>query len=531
MYRFQQDFIVDNGYLRSICFQNFTLNITTKHVRIILQKVATYLLIGVFASQSNYSYPRMNASNFFDDMSGANDPYEREQRRLQQLFDELSSDDEEIDPFHDSDGSSDPDYEPNESSDTDAEEAGPSRYQEQELLFNHTSSEEDNDEESIHLSDPERQSDDGDESESSWETTTAPIPVFDFDENSVGVKVNIDETSTPLEVFEFLFTPQILEYIVQCSNDYGELLSKTNRPKTRHSRSANYRAITIDEMKAFLGLCLLQGQVSTTNVRRFFSYKDILYYHPIFPFVMSARRFEHILRVLCCSAPKSKGKAKIQMLLDMLIDQYQKAYGPTRELSLDESLLHFRGRLGFRVYIKNKKDRYGIKFYELTTSDGYVLNMEMYSGHSSDHTNDNGKTEKGNDSHFTLTEKLVLRLMKPYLLKGHELFMDNYYNSVSLSEKLLRLKTHTNGTLRSNRRGNPKALVKKKLKRGEHFWMRKKQVYVAKWKDKRDLLVITTRNHPRMITVRNRYGKEKNKPEEVATYNEHMSDFVEDRLL
>ncbi|CAH1991134.1 unnamed protein product [Acanthoscelides obtectus] len=106
------------------------------------------------------------------------------------------------------------------------------------------------------------------------------------------------------------------------------------------------------------------------------------------------------------------------MLLDTLIDQYQKAYGPNTELSLDESLLRFRGRLGFRVYIKNKKDRNGIKFNKLMTSDGYLLNMEMYSGHRSDHTKDNSKTEKENHGHFSLTEKLVLRLMKPYLLKG-----------------------------------------------------------------------------------------------------------------
>lgn len=66
-------------------------------------------------------------------MNGANDPYEQEQRRLCKLYAEVSSDDEEVDPYHDSDGGSDPDYKPNESSDTDAEEAGPSKYQREEL--------------------------------------------------------------------------------------------------------------------------------------------------------------------------------------------------------------------------------------------------------------------------------------------------------------------------------------------------------------------------------------------------------------
>lgn len=43
-------------------------------------------------------------------------------------------------------------------------------------------------------------------------------------------------------------------------------------------------------------------------------------------------------------------------------------------------MLLFRGRLSFRQYIKTKKAKYGIKFYVLTTSDGYRLNFKMYQG-------------------------------------------------------------------------------------------------------------------------------------------------------
>lgn len=249
-------------------------------------------------------------------------------------------------------------------------------------------------------------------------------------------------------------------------------------------------------------------------MKRFFSYSDPLYFHPVLSSTMSGRRYQQILRVICCSPPGSRSKGKVQPLIDMLIARFQSVYGPGKELSLDESLLHFRGRLGFRVYIKNKKNRYGIKFFEVTTSDGYLLNMEMYNS---------GAQAAVLDNSVSKTTALVLRLLEPYIMKGHHIFMDNYYNSYELSKKLLNLRTHTNGTLRANRKNNPKKVMASKLKRGEHIWQRRGNVYVSKWKDKRDVLVITTLTHPRLVTTKNKFGKEYLKPEEVVTYNDHMS--------
>lgn len=84
--------------------------------------------------------------------------------------------------------------------------------------------------------------------------------------------------------------------------------------------------------------------------------------------------------------------------------------------------------MGFRQFIKGKKAKYGIKFFELCTSDGYVLNVEMYKGKSLPVT----QTSK--------IDNLVLNFMSPYLNKGHNLYMDNYYNSVTLSNLLLEKK-------------------------------------------------------------------------------------------
>lgn len=193
----------------------------------------------------------------------------------------------------------------------------------------------------------------------------------------------------------------------------------------------------------------------------------------------------------------------------LLIENFQAAYKPPQNLSLDESLLLFKCRLLFRQYMKGKKAKYGIKLYELCSSEGYVLNLEVYQGKSE------GSSGKINN--------IVLRLLEPYLNKGHHIFMDNFYNNVDLSKTLLSYRTHTTGTLRANRKNNPKDIVTKKLSKGKHIWKRNQIVYVSKWRDNRDVLSITTYPHPKMVDVPKRFGRMKKKPAEIALYNDNMS--------
>lgn len=109
---------------------------------------------------------------------------------------------------------------------------------------------------------------------------------------------------------------------------------------------------------------------------------------------------------------------------------------------------------------------------------------------------------------------LVIRLMKPYLNKGHHLYMDNFYNSVDLSNILYKMKTHTTGTLRSNRKKNPISITTKtlKMKTGQHVFAKKGPIYISRWRDKREVLSVTTGHKPEMVSVKNKYGQKKMKP-------------------
>ena len=141
-----------------------------------------------------------------------------------------------------------------------------------------------------------------------------------------------------------------------------------------------------------------------------------------------------------------------------------------------------------------------------------VLSAEIYGGQGFNDVDNLGQTVA-----------IVLKLMEPYLEKGYHVFTDNYYNSVSLTKFLSSKGTYITGTLRKDRKRNPKKVISTKLKKGQMVWKSKGDIIVAKWKDNQDVLMISNAHIPKMTTVTSRRGNEKQKPNMVKDYNNSIS--------
>ena len=77
--------------------------------------------------------------------------------------------------------------------------------------------------------------------------------------------------------------------------------------------------------------------------------------------------------------------------------------------------------------------------------------------------------------------------------------------------------------MRSDRKSNPKEVTKAKLKKGEVVRRSRDGVVVAKWKDKRDVLMISNMHSLEMVEVSNKRGEKKSKPSIIRDYNSYMS--------
>lgn len=123
-----------------------------------------------------------------------------------------------------------------------------------------------------------------------------------------------------------------------------------------------------------------------------------------------------------------------------------------------------------------------------------------------------------------VSTKNVLEMTQQYLNFGRTIYTDNWYTSVKLAQILLEQNTHLVGTLRANRNQNPKDVVTKKLKKGQFIAQQSDHgITVLKWKDKRDVLMLSTKHSDSMIETRNKFGQTISKPEIVIDYNKGKS--------
>lgn len=360
-------------------------------------------------------------------------------------------------------------------------------------------------EENLHIQDPDI------DNASEWSSLEENPPIFQFDVPNVGLQTQ--DLVTIEYLVNLFFTNEFIGLLVEQTNLYAAQEIQKN-PLTRSSRLTRWVDTNNSEMRVFLGLLLHMGPCSFPSIEHYWN-KDVMYEMRFWKSVMGRNRFQLLLRFWHFadnSLPSENRLRKINPVLSHLNEVMRKNYIPDKSLCIDESLVAWRGRLFFRQYIKNKKHKYGVKFYELCESNGLVLRIKIYCGKS-----------EPVDRAVGHAAEVVLHLMDEFLDKGYVLYTDNFYNSVSLTNLLSSRKTYICGTLRGNRKGNPKNIIDRKLKKGDCVWSRKDSVVVCKWKDKRDVLTISNMHKVEMVEVRNRNGKVAKKPNIIRDYNNGMS--------
>lgn len=346
-----------------------------------------------------------------------------------------------------------------------------------------------------------------------WFNTTTGLRQIPFT-GITGLKVPVPGNK-PIDFFNLLVDSVFLENIVEETNHYAEKVFLDSSSIFDNSRITRWKPLTVDELRVFLGLVLHTGNIKLNRIEDYWK-THWLYNLPAFKAYMSRDRYQNILRCLHFSkepvseAQKNNRTHKIENIVQYFNTKMFTIYGPSKELSLDESLVLWRGRLSFRQYIKGKRHKFGIKLYTLSEPEGLVLNFHVYGG-KHDITSGVGHVDK-----------VVMYLMRHRLNLGHSIYMDNYYSSFKLASTLLRNDTYCTGTLRVNRKYTPSDVKDSKLKKGETIARYSKGVMIGAWKDQRKVVYLSSEFENNMCQVVDKRKRIKNKPLPIIQYNAHM---------
>ena len=187
----------------------------------------------------------------------------------------------------------------------------------------------------------------------------------------------ITQDSSPWDIFEIFFSPEMFKLIQKETNQYAK--QQINKKKQEGSLSpksvfALWNTVSQQEIKKFFAIIIHMSVLRKSSLRDYWSLRPIIHTPYAASVGMSRDRFLAILTMFHLNnndAKAARGQPgydplfKIRPVIDTLVPKFQDVYTPEEKLTIDEAICPFRGRIFFRVYIKGKPHKYGIKMFEL----------------------------------------------------------------------------------------------------------------------------------------------------------------------
>ena len=176
---------------------------------------------------------------------------------------------------------------------------------------------------------------------------------------------------------------------------------------------------------------------------------------------------------------------KVRGFLDLLIPKFESEYHIHQECTIDEAVIPFKDRLAFKLYMKAKPTKWGIKVLVLAdATNGYIRTFHIYTGKS---------LEDGSSS-VGLCTKVILDFISGLEGSSLHFYTDYYYTSPSLYLHLYNRGINACGTVRPNRIGFPKELLTKATNTNCGFvdFLSNGSLLATIWVDKRSIYFLST---------------------------------------
>jgi Transposase IS4 len=315
-----------------------------------------------------------------------------------------------------------------------------------------------------------------------WSWTAGDLEYKEMPENKVKSR-GMEQCRYPVDYFMKMFGEKTFQMLLEQTNIHRRNL------KLQGKIQEKVDLVTMKELRQVVGILMYISVVRMPNTRMFWS-KNMG--HPAVNQVMPRERFENIIMLMHMSdnreqpapgAPNYDKLYKVRKLLEYLNINFQQHAEMEKVVSVDEQMIPFKGRLGFKVYMKNKPAKWGIKIWALAGQSGYVHSFNVFG--------DNLLLTDGAEG-IGASGQTVLNLTE-ILEPGTQVFFDNYFASPGLLLALQEKGLPATCTLRSNRieqcplKGEN--VLKKEGRGSMDHQVSEEGILVARWYDNKAVMV------------------------------------------
>ncbi|CAD1475423.1 unnamed protein product, partial [Heterotrigona itama] len=235
------------------------------------------------------------------------------------------------------------------------------------------------------------ESDNETDQNSDWQNVTENDTYSSSIEFSTGDKVQGPQVPsnciTPLQFFSLFFTNELVSKIATETNLYARKIINS-REVSVHSLWYNWYDVTVNELRAFLETTRQTDDKERTSVD------------------------------------------KVAYFLSYLDEKFRHHFVPAQNISVDESIVGFKGRISFKMYNAKKPNKWGLRLYALVdSSSGYLYTFLPYFGKQT--------TDALIHPDLPVTSRIVLHLYNNLQQSipeatGYHIFTDRLYTSIIL---------------------------------------------------------------------------------------------------
>lgn len=267
-------------------------------------------------------------------------------------------------------------------------------------------------------------------------------------------QVSPTDCTTFGNLWKLFITEDMIEKIVGYTNE------KLNsyRVKFKDTSRSELGATNEIELKALIGLLFYTSVFHSSHENAEFIFATDGTGREIFRCVMSKNRFLVLINCLRFDNAETRPArlnddklAAISEIFDEFINNCKQNYTLGTNVCIDEMLVGFRGRCGFKIYMPNKPNKYGLKVLLLVDAHSfYVYNAYIYHGRGSD-----GKGLNDEEKRLGIPSQSVIRLCKGIEGSNRNVTADNWFTSIELLHALKDRGLTYLGTMKKNKKEIP----------------------------------------------------------------------------